>query len=228
MHEVEAKLRLGAELRQQVLARLRGLGAVQGPTQVQSDRYFGHPQRDFAATDEALRLRTIVGESDETEEDGRGGTKDRPGNGGEDGRSESQKGGSERAGRQELTYKGPRAGGPLKSRLEETVQLGGDPSSLLQALGFRAVAEVRKRRMTWTLGAGDGGEGDFASQRVEVALDEVEGLGAFLEVEAMGENVSAASEAVERVLESLGLAEVPRVAESYLELMGATESRTKS
>jgi len=39
--------------------RLDELGAIWGPAVPQSDRYFAHPSRDFAATDEALRLRTV-------------------------------------------------------------------------------------------------------------------------------------------------------------------------
>jgi len=39
--------------------RLGGLGAVEGAAVVQADAYFNHPARDFAATDEALRVRTV-------------------------------------------------------------------------------------------------------------------------------------------------------------------------
>lgn len=37
--------------------RLERLGAVLDPPNVQVDRYFAHPARDFAQTDEALRIR---------------------------------------------------------------------------------------------------------------------------------------------------------------------------
>ncbi len=39
--------------------RLRALGAQQRETADQTDRYFAHPGRNFAQTDEALRLRRI-------------------------------------------------------------------------------------------------------------------------------------------------------------------------
>lgn len=39
--------------------QLAQLAAGPGEDQVQVDRYYAHPQRDFAATDEALRLRRI-------------------------------------------------------------------------------------------------------------------------------------------------------------------------
>jgi adenylate cyclase, class 2 len=42
-----------------VAAQLQALGAVAGPRVVQVDRYFSHPARDFAQTDEALRIRQV-------------------------------------------------------------------------------------------------------------------------------------------------------------------------
>ena len=55
-HEVEQKFVLDdpAEL----LARLPALGARPTGARTQRDRYFNHPGRDFAATDEALRIRS--------------------------------------------------------------------------------------------------------------------------------------------------------------------------
>jgi adenylate cyclase class 2 len=55
--EVEQKFRVVdvAHLERQ----LAELAATRGADQVQVDRYYAHPQRDFAATDEALRLRRI-------------------------------------------------------------------------------------------------------------------------------------------------------------------------
>jgi adenylate cyclase class 2 len=55
--EVEQKFRVADidRLEQQ----LAELAATAGEHQVQVDRYYAHPQRDFATTDEALRLRRI-------------------------------------------------------------------------------------------------------------------------------------------------------------------------
>jgi adenylate cyclase, class 2 len=39
--------------------RLRELGAREGESMIQVDQYFNHPARDFAATDEAFRIRQI-------------------------------------------------------------------------------------------------------------------------------------------------------------------------
>jgi adenylate cyclase class 2 len=42
-----------------VAARLAALGAELGQPRVEEDRYYRHPARDFAETDEALRLRRV-------------------------------------------------------------------------------------------------------------------------------------------------------------------------
>lgn len=54
-YEVEQKFPV-ADLRE-VEARLTGMGAVLSPPQHEVDLYFQHPARDFAVTDEALRIR---------------------------------------------------------------------------------------------------------------------------------------------------------------------------
>ena len=43
--------------------RLAVVGAVTQQAVTQSDAYYNHPSRDFAQTDEALRVRTVGGES---------------------------------------------------------------------------------------------------------------------------------------------------------------------
>lgn len=58
MHfEVEQKFRIDDQTA--VERRLQELGATAGETVEQVDRYFNHPARDFAKTDEALRLRQV-------------------------------------------------------------------------------------------------------------------------------------------------------------------------
>ncbi|MFM8411846.1 MAG: class IV adenylate cyclase [Alphaproteobacteria bacterium] len=58
MLEAEVKLALTPEAHERLLERLASLGATGGAEHRQSDAYLAHPARDFAATDEALRLRT--------------------------------------------------------------------------------------------------------------------------------------------------------------------------
>lgn len=61
LYEVETKHRIldAAGL----AARLHALGAKFGPTIQQVDCYYAHPARDFARTDEALRIRCVAGEA---------------------------------------------------------------------------------------------------------------------------------------------------------------------
>ncbi len=111
------------------------------------------------------------------------------------------------AGRAELTYKGPRVGDVrTKTREEVSVGITADESALelLRKLGFREVARIRKRRRSYRLGG----------YRVE--LDEVEGLGSFVEVEAAPE--SSGEELVSFVCRELGLEESMLETRSYLEL----------
>ena len=56
-YEVENKFRVNDMHRWE--ERLQQLGAEFGPAVEQTDVYFAHPTRDFAATDEALRIRRI-------------------------------------------------------------------------------------------------------------------------------------------------------------------------
>ena len=181
--EVEAKLRLAScgEL-EGVRRRLEELGARHEGEVVEEDTYFQHPCRDFAETDEALRLR-IVG------------------------------------GRAELTYKGPkRIIGGSKARAEYTTAVAdpGEAVRILEALGFRPAAVVRKQRSYYRLGD------------VAVSLDHVEGLGCFLEAEYRGSGgPEEASKAIEEVLEKLGVAARERVYKSYLELLLEAMQRAK-
>jgi adenylate cyclase class 2 len=59
--EVEQKFRAGSL--DQVAERLARMGASAGQALEQEDSYLGHPCRDFAQTNEALRLRWVGGSS---------------------------------------------------------------------------------------------------------------------------------------------------------------------
>jgi adenylate cyclase class 2 len=186
VYEVELKFRV-ADLAA-VEDRLAGLGARFATPVEQVDRYFAHPARDFATTDEALRLRSV---------------------------------GDDVA----ITWKGPRLAGGGKTRREielplatvaPTVASGASPTldrwtELLEALGFRRVREVAKRRRTARL-AWQGAE-------VEIALDAVAGLGDYLELELLAESdgIPAAQARIEALASELGCGTPePR---SYLEMV---------
>ena len=116
--------------RDRVLAALEDCGAEFGTPVTQRDTYLAHPQRDFAATDEALRVRLI--------EDGRG--------------PDTARG--------RVTYKGPRLAGGVKSREEVELPLapGRDAAAKMVAvferLGFEPVLEVVKTRRTLSVTSG--------------------------------------------------------------------------
>jgi len=114
-----------------------------------------------------------------------------------------------------LTYKGPKLDSRTKSRLELTVVVK-DPTAMekiLAELGFRPSGEVRKRRTKYTLG------------EVTFALDDVDGLGSFLEIEAPAEDDWAdKQEKVLAILQRLGQGESIR--KSYLELLEEQHQKT--
>lgn len=207
MYEVEQKYRVVdvADLE----ARLNGLGAVWHGTAQQVDRYFGHPTRDFSATDEALRLRSTP--------DG-----------------------------VVITWKGPRLDATAKTReielplaeaavpaaanAEAAVPAAADAEAagpvaatlrcwteLLEALGFRQVRQVAKRRRIATVVC------DGAA--IEVALDHVVGLGNFVELEVRADaaGITAAVARVESLARKLGCTDPER--RSYLELLLGSAER---
>lgn len=167
--EVEVKARAGnlAEVRQ----RLHDRGAERVDERREADVYLAHPQRDFAETDEALRVRR-------TDEEVK------------------------------LTYKGPRVDETTKTREEIDLAVGdaGKAEDVMAALGFDPAGRVVKHREVYEL---DG---------MTVVLDQVDGLGCFVEVETVvHEDVDEAREAVLGLAEQLGLDDRER--RSYLELI---------
>jgi adenylate cyclase class 2 len=171
--------------------RLGSLGAKWHDPIDQVDRYFNHPCRDFARTDEALRLR----------HDGDGVV---------------------------ITWKGPRIDAATKTRREIELPLamslpkGGDAAApaastiaewteLLEAIGFRPVATVAKRRRPARV--------HWQRMEVDVALDSVAGVGEYLELElqASEAKVPQARACLESLARELGCGNSER--RSYLELL---------
>lgn len=110
-----------------------------------------------------------------------------------------------------LTYKGPKRRDGTKSRKEVEVEVGsaGTMDQVLESLGFREYGVVEKQRMVYELG-------DY-----EVVLDDVEGLGEYVEVETeAGEmDYGEARDGALDLLERLGLDPRDSVRTSYLELL---------
>jgi adenylate cyclase class IV len=78
---------------------------------------------------------------------------------------------------------------------------------LLSALGYRQKLCVEKKRYLWRLG------------ECEVALDRLQELGDFVEIEGPGDKQIA------EVQESLGLAELPHIKKSYAAMIMENKSR---
>lgn len=173
MIEVEAKVKV--DDLQPLKRRLNELGAKWISEETQRDLYFNHPQRNFATTDEALRVRWSS------------------------------------TGEKSITYKGPKLPGSIIKTREELILPVGDIGAaveLFHRLGFREAASIVKKRVVWEL------------HNFKVCLDEVEGLGSFVEVEAAERgDTSESEEETIHITHQLGLEGRPLIRESYLELL---------
>jgi len=111
-----------------------------------------------------------------------------------------------------LTYKGPKLDRISNTRTEyETAVSDGETAKkLLEALGCREFAAVEKIRRTYRL------------EDVKLCLDEVAGLGSFLELEILAGSEDCRAAAVDRLLallDGLGISRDSLSRRSYLELL---------
>jgi adenylate cyclase, class 2 len=177
---LEVELKFHASDEAALRSRLGDLNVFWHEPIQQVDCYFNHPARDFARTDEALRLRQVGGEN-------------------------------------VITYKGPKLDAATKTRREIELPIAEGDAGLVQfgelllALGFRRVAEVRKERTKATF--------TWQSWPVELALDDVAGVGKFVELEIQAEEASlpTARQAILDLAERLQLKTPER--RSYLEML---------
>jgi adenylate cyclase class 2 len=109
-----------------------------------------------------------------------------------------------------LTYKGPKIKEySMKAReeLNSGVESGEICESILQKLGFFRVAEVNKLRE------------NFRYRGATVSLDEVEGLGTYIEIEAIqSDEIYNPPELIEKIEKELGIEGEPTLS-SYLEMV---------
>jgi adenylate cyclase class 2 len=176
--EIEQKFRVDDPSALQ--AKLATLGAVFRHRILQRDAYFNHPSRDFAVSDEALRIRSVGDDN-------------------------------------VITYKGPKLGGGVKTRREIELPIGSGRETaeqlgeILKLLGFRPSAVVEKRRTP--------GEVTVDGVHYELALDDVDGIGTFFEVELVVDDAEKelAQGRIHALQAKLGLVNVePR---SYLRMV---------
>ncbi len=166
---LEIEVKAWADNLKKVEEDLKKMGASFVEVTHESDTYFFHPCRDFAQTDEALRIRV--------------------------------------SNKSYITYKGRKIDPQSKTREEVEVEIRDFDAArlLLVRLGFTPAADVKKTRTLYRLGEFD------------VCLDDVEGIGTFVEVETRGENFQELRDAALTILEKLNLKTHER--RSYLELL---------
>ncbi|NPA22893.1 MAG: class IV adenylate cyclase [Crenarchaeota archaeon] len=179
MYEVEIKYKLPDEAasrieREIINGKWRFLYEVE-----ERDVYLAHPCRNFAETDEALRIRV------------------------------EKKGHSCCV---LLTYKGPRIGGEGKTREEISVEVEDADKCLavLERLGFKKVADIVKRRRV------------YEKDNLTLTVDDVEGLGRFVEIECITDREDLIEECVrsiKNVALELGLDDSLIERRTYLELV---------
>lgn len=187
MYEVELKVRADHD---DVRDRLEGSGADAAGRVLQEDTYYDAPHREFAETDEALRIRRERRLSDDVDE-----TTAR------------------------VTYKGALLEAASKSReeFETGVADGETVAEILKRLGFEAAETVRKEREVFDFG------------EYTVTLDDVDGLGEFVEVETETEteDIEDARDGARELLTDLDLDPDEQIRTSYLELLLADDSSAR-
>lgn len=191
MFEVEVKVRTDHDA---VGDRLAELGADMDEQVAQLDTYFDAPHRDFSETDEAVRVRREAAVEDRPED------------------TESVVMAAIRGVRAGvLTYKGPLVETASKTReeFETSVDDVDGMASILDRLGFVPVGSVRKVRRV------------YAVRGYLVTLDEVVGLGSFVEVEAEASEseIDRVRDGARDLVEELGLDPADQIRTSYLGLL---------
>jgi adenylate cyclase class 2 len=161
-----------------VKKKLSEIGAERIGEEHQEDTYFNAPHKDFAKTDEALRIREI------------------------------QEGDTKKI---VLTYKGAKLDGRSKTREEIEVDVldSEKMAVILEKIGFKAAAAVKKDRI------------NYAFKDSTVSLDDVQGIGKFVEIEKQapeGENFKDALDEIFRIYKQIGIEEGFE-RRSYLELL---------
>lgn len=184
MTEVELKAAVDAGMAKELPERLAGLGFREKSQVCEIDLYWNCDDRDFRKTDEALRLRSV--------EDLHSGKKESL-----------------------ITYKGPKQDCRSSTRLEYETSVGEMDTArkLLTALGYHAVAAVKKTRRS------------FERTPASVCLDSVEGLGTYVELEILLECEEQRETAVDTLfslLDCLGISRDALTRESYLDLLLAS------
>jgi adenylate cyclase class 2 len=178
---IEVEVKAHVTSFEDVESKLNEIGAVKNKIEHQLDTYFNNPSyRDFEKTDEALRIRNTTINNDES--------------------------------KIILTYKGAKMDSVSKTRKEIEVDIENSMkmSSILENLGFKPAADVRKERT------------EYLYKEFIISLDNVFKVGKFVEIEKgmkEGEDFKNTLDEIFKIYKKLGI-EGGFERKSYLELMG--------
>jgi adenylate cyclase class 2 len=168
-NKLEIEIKCYCDSPGEIESRINSIGAQYVETRSESDIYFNHPARDFAVTDEALRLRRVNNSC-------------------------------------KITYKGPKLSKTTKARVEHETTAGDFDAirNIILSLGFTESGVIEKERKIYSLGES------------EISVDDVKGLGVFVEIEIIGELKEDVEKELFDTAAKLGLTQFER--RSYLEL----------
>jgi len=166
---LEIEIKCYCDSPEELETRIKSIGAEFIETRSESDIYFNHPSRDFAVTDEALRIRRVNKIC-------------------------------------RITYKGPKISKTTKARIEHETTVGDFNAirNIILSLGFVESGIIEKERTVFALGDS------------EISIDNVKGLGVFVEIERIGELKEEIEKELFDTAAKLGLTRFER--RSYLEL----------
>jgi len=191
--EVEVKFKLRDE--KEYEENLKKLGAKYGVDIIHTDTYYKLPKglRDFAKTDEALRLRKIEEYDNRITET------------------------TQHKFSADLTYKGPKLDKETKTRKELVTRVG-DPDNMhliLQSLDFRPIITLTKYRRFYSL--------EKDGFHIEVLIDKIEHLdGYYSELEIIAstdDEMTKGKTAIFEIMNKLEYSKSDSILTSYLELV---------
>lgn len=193
LFEVEVKIKV--KDKKKLIDDLLKLGAIHEIDLIHNDIYYNMPQklRDFAKTDEALRIRKSL-EFKEI-----------------DGIREILKETSD------ITYKGPKLDSETKSRVEYLCKIADFEvmDKILVTLGFQKIIQLDKNRKFFSL--------NYKNKEIGVVFDTIQHLkGFYAEFEVMVSNFSDIEESktiIFDLMSMLGYEKKDSITDSYLELV---------
>jgi adenylate cyclase class 2 len=212
--EVEVKIKLTDK--PVFFKRLRELNAKHVSNIIHTDIYYNSPygDRDFAKTDEALRLRKNI-EYKIKSSTSQSRKKVNPES--SDFVFNIPQPDNACAETCDITYKGPKLDALTKSRIEHVCEIMDSCAmdSILEAIGFKQIITIRKERMLFEI--------DYKGTHIGIMVDTIQYLeGTYAEFEIVVEDKQQMSEAktlIFSLMHEMGYSEQDSIRTSYLELI---------